>query len=50
MGDIQTIHLIQNPNAQNWVLGENHPTQGRRFLYATETLETLAADQAIELV
>ncbi|MEY3407373.1 MAG: hypothetical protein RL038_434 [Actinomycetota bacterium] len=50
MGDIQTIHLIQNPNAQNWVLGENHPTQGRRFLYATETLEALAAEQAIELV
>ena len=49
MGEKQPIHIIQNPNAQNWVLGENHPTQGRRFLHATEVLAELAGEQIVQI-
>lgn len=41
MGEIKTIYLVHNENAQNWVLGDGHPTQGRRFKNTEDTLLVL---------
>ena len=49
MGEKQLIHLIQNPNAHNWVLGENHPTQGRRYSHATEVLAELSDEKILSI-
>jgi acetoin utilization protein AcuC len=47
MGEKHLIHLVKNPDAHLWVLGANHPTQGRRFAHADAVLESLRAADLI---
>lgn len=44
MGEIKTVHLVHNENAHNWILGDNHPTQGRRFKHAEDALQVLLSN------
>ena len=44
------IRLIHEPSYTKWVLGQSHPTQGRRFTNAVAVLQQLAEEQKAELV
>jgi acetoin utilization protein AcuC len=43
------IHCIHEPSYANWILGQTHPTQGRRFSNAVDVLQQLDAEDVIEL-
>ncbi len=43
------IALIHSKEYANWVLGETHPTQGRRFINAAERLRELAPGATIDI-
>jgi acetoin utilization protein AcuC len=44
------IRLIHEPTYTKWVLGQSHPTQGRRFTNAVDVLQQLADESIVELV
>ena len=43
------IQCIHEPDYANWVLGQTHPTQGRRFNNAVEVLQQLDAEGILDV-
>jgi acetoin utilization protein AcuC len=44
------LHLIHTPEHNGWVFDTTHPTQGRRYINARNTLLKIAKDAGIEVI
>ncbi len=44
------LHLIHSPEHAGWIVDSAHPTQGRRYINALETLLSLAKTCDLEIV